>query len=66
VENEETSIARQWLGKYVFVATNTHATIGELLEAVFSMGSVPKFYKEDQREQDHSLLDWTGHGRSQI
>jgi hypothetical protein len=30
-------IARQWLGKNFTVATNTHATIGELLGVLFSV-----------------------------
>jgi hypothetical protein len=29
-------------------ATDTHAAIKELLEAVFSLGSVPRLYNEDQ------------------
>jgi hypothetical protein len=39
VEPEETAVARQWLGKHVPWATNTHATI-ELLDEVFSTLSV--------------------------
>jgi hypothetical protein len=37
---EETDFARQRLGKHISAATNTHATIYELLDAVFSMRSV--------------------------
>jgi hypothetical protein len=37
VEPEETAVARQRLGKYVFAATNTQATTEELLDAVISM-----------------------------
>jgi hypothetical protein len=33
-------VARQWLGKNVTAATNTHATIEELLVASFSMWAV--------------------------
>jgi hypothetical protein len=33
-------VARQQLGKNVTAATNTHATIGELLNASFYMRSV--------------------------
>jgi hypothetical protein len=33
-------VARQWLGKNITAATNTHATIEELLDALFSMGSM--------------------------
>jgi hypothetical protein len=51
-QSEETSIARQWLGKHIPTATNTHATteepvskqrigkhttIGVFLETVFSV-----------------------------
>jgi hypothetical protein len=35
VEPEVMAIAKEWLGKHVSMATNTHATIEELLEAVF-------------------------------
>jgi hypothetical protein len=37
VESDDTSAANQWLGKYVPMATNTHATIEELLDTVFSV-----------------------------
>jgi hypothetical protein len=47
VESEETSIARQRLGKYVPVATNTQATIEELLEMVFSVASALRPYNKD-------------------
>jgi hypothetical protein len=40
VEPEEKAVARQWLGKHFHMATNTHAQIKELLEAVFSMRPV--------------------------
>jgi hypothetical protein len=33
-------VARQWLGKNVIAATNTHVTIEELLDASLSMRSV--------------------------
>jgi hypothetical protein len=42
------AITRKGLGKHVPVTTDTHATI-ELLEAVFSMQSVSRIYKEGQR-----------------
>jgi hypothetical protein len=38
-------------GKHVSAATNQHATKEELLEAVFSIRSVPRIYSEDQREK---------------
>jgi hypothetical protein len=34
---EETALARQWPGKHIPMAMNTHATVKELLEALFSM-----------------------------
>jgi hypothetical protein len=34
------AVAKKWIDKYV--ATDTQATIQELLEAVFSMRSVPR------------------------
>jgi hypothetical protein len=38
-------------------ATDTHATIEELLEAVFSVRSVPRLYNESQLLLEESL--WT-------
>jgi hypothetical protein len=43
-----TSIARQRLNKYC-QATDTHATIQEMLEVVFSMRSVPRLYNKATR-----------------
>jgi hypothetical protein len=40
VKPKETSIARQWLGECVPVATNMHAAIEEIIYVVFSMQSV--------------------------
>jgi hypothetical protein len=37
VEQEETSVAKQWLGKHVPLATNMYATIEELLDVAFCM-----------------------------
>jgi hypothetical protein len=51
VEQEEEAIARQWRCKHVSAATNQHATVEELLEALFSVRSVPTLYSEDQREK---------------
>jgi hypothetical protein len=55
VEPEEMAVARQWLCKHVSMATNsrdattyTHATLEEMLEAVFSVGSMQRLYKESQ------------------
>jgi hypothetical protein len=47
-EPEKMSIARQWLCKHVSMATkscdrhNRYATVEELLEAVFSVGSMQR------------------------
>jgi hypothetical protein len=41
----ETAAARQRLRKHVFAATYMLTRIEELLEAVFSMRSVPRAYK---------------------
>jgi hypothetical protein len=51
MEQEEAAIARQRRGKHVSAATNQHATIEGVLEAVFSVWSVPRLYSEDQREK---------------
>jgi hypothetical protein len=47
VEPEETHIARQRLDKQISAATDTKATIEELLGMMFSIGSVPSGYKEE-------------------
>jgi hypothetical protein len=47
---ENTSIARQRHGNTFFVVMNNHATTEEFLQAVFSMRSVLRLYKENQRE----------------
>jgi hypothetical protein len=40
---EQAPVARQWLGdRHVIAATVSHATITEMLEAVFSVRSVPR------------------------
>jgi hypothetical protein len=41
VKPEETAAARKWLGKHPPTTTNIHATVEELLDAVFSMRVVP-------------------------
>jgi hypothetical protein len=44
-----TPVARQWLNsRYVMAVTDTYATIEEMLEAVFSVPSVPRLYNNDQ------------------
>jgi hypothetical protein len=35
VEPNETTVARHWLGKQISAAPNTHATIEQLLDALF-------------------------------
>jgi hypothetical protein len=47
---KKTSIARQWHSKHISAVRNNHATTEESLEAVFSMRSVPRLYKENQQE----------------
>jgi hypothetical protein len=50
VEQEEVTIAGEGRGKHVSATTNKHATIEEILEAVFSMRFKPRLYSEDRRE----------------
>jgi hypothetical protein len=47
---ENTSVAYQWHGKHFSAVANNHAATEELLEAVFSMRSVPRLYKKNQLE----------------
>jgi hypothetical protein len=42
------AIARQLLGKWVPAATDTHTTVEVLLETVFYMWFVPKYYTQSQ------------------
>jgi hypothetical protein len=56
VELKVMSIAMQWLSKHIPAMTNTHATIKELLEAVFFMQSLPNLYDKDQGDQDRQLI----------
>jgi hypothetical protein len=44
------SIATRRLGKRAPAATSKHATVEELVKAMFSMRSVPRTYNEDERE----------------
>jgi hypothetical protein len=49
VKPAETAVASEWLSsRHVNADTDTLATTEELLEAVFSVRSVPRLYKEDQ------------------
>jgi hypothetical protein len=45
------AIARQLCGKRASAAVNKRATIENLLEAMFSMPSLPRVYSEDEREK---------------
>jgi hypothetical protein len=49
-DHEKTSTARQQQGKPISMVTNNHVTRDKLLEAAFSMWSMPRLYKENQRE----------------
>jgi hypothetical protein len=51
IEPEETTVARQPLYKQLSAAMDKHATIEELLEAVFSVWSVLRLYIEGHREK---------------
>jgi hypothetical protein len=44
---EETSIARQWIGKQVSAETDTQVTTEELLGTMFTIWSVQSGYKEE-------------------
>jgi hypothetical protein len=50
----ETSVARQRLGEHVTAATNTKATIQELLETAFPVGSAPRLYNDDPRSAERT------------
>jgi hypothetical protein len=58
---KEMAVAMERLGKHVPAATNTHATIEELLKTVFSMQSmpfstqsIPRLYSKDQWDKPAS------------
>jgi hypothetical protein len=57
VKSAETSVARKRPCKhsrcYAMAATDTHATIQEMLEAVLSARSVQRLYNEDQLRDGH-------------
>jgi hypothetical protein len=60
VESEETSIARQRLGKHVPAATNMQAIIEVSLETTFSIRSMQSGYKRSRsRVEAGSLWFWT-------
>jgi hypothetical protein len=44
------SIARQWLSKYILMATDMYETMEELSEVVFSMQPIPRLYNKDQHD----------------
>jgi hypothetical protein len=41
------AVARQWHSKHFSVAPNTHTTVKELLDMVFSVQSMLRLYNED-------------------
>jgi hypothetical protein len=47
VEFVDVSIARKLKGKHVSVAKDMHGTMEEVLDAVFSVQSVPRLYNKD-------------------
>jgi hypothetical protein len=49
-KREETSVAKERLGKHVPAVTDTRATIDQFLEAVFSVRSAPRLCKEKTLE----------------
>jgi hypothetical protein len=55
------AINRQWQDTHVSLATDTHATIEELLEMAFSMSSVPRLCSESHEEKldCQELRDWS-------
>jgi hypothetical protein len=53
MEPEETYIVTQGLCKHVRAATNTQATIEELLETMFTIESAPRLYNEDPEPSDY-------------
>jgi hypothetical protein len=62
--------ARQRHGKHVSAVTNNHATTEDLLEAVFSMLSVPWLYEDNQLEflvavENVRELSWVSCGSRQ-
>jgi hypothetical protein len=59
-EPEETSIARQWLIKYIPTAMDMYETMEEPTEIVFSMQPTPRLYNKDQH--DSMKQKNTGHG----
>jgi hypothetical protein len=52
LEIEEAAVARQRRLKQVSSATNKHATTEELLEAVFSIPSLPRLYSDGPAKCD--------------
>jgi hypothetical protein len=51
VEPEQMAAVRLCLSKHMSAAMDMPATIEELLEAVFSMQSMPRLYSEGHREK---------------
>jgi hypothetical protein len=57
VEPEETAVARLRPDKHVPAATNTYATMEELLVALFSTWPVPSLYNEDENRSQFATLN---------
>jgi hypothetical protein len=53
---EDSVIARQWHSRHVSAATNQDVEIVDLLEVVFSVGSMLRLYSEDQQKK---LVSWS-------
>jgi hypothetical protein len=50
-EPEEVATTRQWSSKHAPAATDMHAAVEELLEAVFSVQSVPMLMRTKRTRQ---------------
>jgi hypothetical protein len=50
------SVVMQRLGKHVFAATNTHATVEDLLGAVFSMESMSRLSGKDVSTEAEDIV----------
>jgi hypothetical protein len=58
VEQKEVVVIRQWRGKHVSAATNTHATIEEVLETLFSIRSPPLVEEATPFTNTYTVLEW--------
>jgi hypothetical protein len=55
LEQIDATIARQRCCKHVSAATDMHATVEKLLDAMFFVWAVPRLYIEDQTEAKESV-----------